>query len=177
MWIAYYAALARIDLSIAATGIYTTPLCIAGLSSLVANEPVGRRAWIGIVMGFVGVVIILRPGEDNFSARALPPILAAFLYALAAIVTRTLCPAEDPMILALSLHVGLFAVGVLGTIVMALTEPHSGNRFLLGSWAPMGSRDWLIMAGPGLVMVEVATAVAKACQSGPPSLVGTFDYA
>lgn len=177
MWIAYYAALPKAALSVAATALYTTPLFIACFSSLLANEAVGRGAWLGIAIGFVGVLMIIRPGADDFSTWTLLPILAAVLYALAAIVTRTRCGEESPLILALALHICLLASGVVGVAAIAIVGPHASDPFLLGGWRPMQVRDWALMAALGAIMVAVAAGVAKAYQSGKPAVVGTFDYA
>jgi drug/metabolite transporter (DMT)-like permease len=177
MWMAYYAALPRTDLSVAATALSTTPLFIASFSPLLARERVSPSVWLGIALGFVGVLVILRPGTDRFSAWLLLPLLAAMLYALAAIVTRTRCSTESPLMLALSLHLCLLVVGVLGTIAVAVAGPQVSDPFLLGSWSPMGPRDWALMAALGAVVVVVAVGVAKAYQVGSPAIVGTFDYA
>ncbi|WGF89347.1 DMT family transporter [Marinivivus vitaminiproducens] len=177
MWIAYYAALPSTDLSVAATALYTTPLFIAGFSSLFANEPVGRGGWIGIVLGFIGVLVILRPGADDFSVWAILPILAAAFYALAAIVTRMQCSSESPIVIALALHVCLLVTGIIGTALIAMVQPASSEPFLFGGWTAMQGGDWAIMAMLGIVMVAVAVGVARAYQSGPPAIVGTFDYA
>jgi drug/metabolite transporter (DMT)-like permease len=176
MWLAYYAALPAIDLSVAATGIYTAPVFIALFSSLLAGEPVGAHRWIGIVLGFAGVLVILRPGAEDFSLWALLPILAAVLYALSAIVTRARCSTEDALVLALGLHVGLLAVGIAGSLAIVVVEPASTDRFLLGGWSAMSGEDWLVMAGLGTVMVVIATGAARAYQIGAPAVVATFDY-
>jgi drug/metabolite transporter (DMT)-like permease len=181
MWLAYYAALPLIDLSVAATALYTIPLFIAGFAALLAREPVGWRRWLGIAIGFAGVVVILRPGGEDFSFWALLPVLAAMLYALAAIVTRTKCSTESPFALALGLHTGLLLSGIAGTVVIALIGPDaigpdSSNRFLLGQWVPMGLDEWAIMAAFGTALVVVTAGVAKAYQAGPSAIVGTFDY-
>lgn len=176
MWLAYYAALPAIDLSVAATGIYTAPVFIALFSSWFAGEPVGSYRWIGIGLGFIGVLVILRPGADDFSLWALLPILAAVLYALSAIVTRTRCASEDALVLALGLHIGLLSIGIVGSLVIAVAEPVPADRFLLGGWSAMSGEDWLLMAGLGTVMVVVATGAAKAYQIGAPAVVATFDY-
>jgi drug/metabolite transporter (DMT)-like permease len=171
MWIAYYVALPLMPLA-----LYTIPLFIALLSSAIAKEPVGRWSFAGIALGFVGVVVVLRPGAKDFSAWTLLPVLAAALYALAAIVTRTRCPAESPKVLALGLHLCLLATGIAGSAAIAIIGPWPGNAFLLGGWTDMGAGDWLLMAGHGAVMVAVAVGVARAYQIGRPATVGTFDY-
>jgi drug/metabolite transporter (DMT)-like permease len=176
MWIAYYFALPSMPLSVAATALYTTPLFIALLSSAIGREPVGLQRWVGILLGFAGVVVVLRPGAEDFSYWTLLPVVGAAFYALAAIVTRTRCAADSALVLALGLHLWLLATGVAGTVAIMAFDPRPVDPFLLGRWTPMAAGDWLLMAGLGAVMVAVAISVARAYQIGAPATVGTFDY-
>jgi drug/metabolite transporter (DMT)-like permease len=180
MWIAYYAALPLISLSAAAVAFYTAPLFITLLARSLTREPVGPAKWLGVVLGFVGVLVVLRPGGDTFSLTALLPVLAAFLYALAAIITRTKCAGERPLMLALGLNVGLFAAGLVATAALALHPPAEaavvGHPFGFDHWAIMGLCEWSLMAFLALLMVLLATGVAMAYQIAPAALIGTFDY-
>lgn len=176
MWIAYYASLPLMDLSVAATALYTIPLFIAGFASAFTGEPVGWRRWLGIAIGFAGVVVILRPGDDDFSVWALLPVLAAVCYALAAIVTRMRCATESAFVLALGLHVWLLITGIVGAVAVALFVPEASSGFLLGPWQPMDLHEWAIMGAFGIALVAIAAGVAKAYQCGSPAIVGTFDY-
>lgn len=177
MWIAYYTALPHMDLSIAATALYTTPLFIAALSAVWGSEPVSRRTLLGIGFGFAGVLVILRPTGSDFSFWTLLPVLGALFYAGAAVLTRARCAEENPVVLALSLHCCLLAAGVLGGLVAVLEPFDTSDPFLFGRWEAMEGTDWLLMIGLGCVMVLVALGVARAYQSAPPAIVGTFDYA
>jgi drug/metabolite transporter (DMT)-like permease len=180
MWIAYYAALPLISLSAAAVAFYTAPLFIALLSRSLTGEPVGPARWLGIVLGFIGVLVVLRPGGDTFAPATLLPVLAAFLYALSAIVTRAKCAAERPLVLALGLNLGLFAAGLLVSAGLMLAPPGAelvaAHPFLFGPWAAMGLEQWALIAFLALLMVAFATGVAKAYQVAPAALVGAFDY-
>jgi drug/metabolite transporter (DMT)-like permease len=180
MWIAYYAALPLISLSAAAVAFYTAPLFIALLSRSLTGEPVGPARWLGIVLGFLGVLIVLRPGSDTFSAAALLPVLAAFLYALAAIITRARCAGERPLVLALGLNLGLLVAGLIASTGLSLVPPAAADvaahPFLFGPWATMGGREWALMALLALLMVAFGTGVAMAYQIAPAALIGTFDY-
>jgi drug/metabolite transporter (DMT)-like permease len=87
MWVAYYAALPHLQLSVAAAGYYTLPLFITLFSGVFAGERVSAVGWLAIVLGFAGVLVILRPDAEGFNAFALLPLLAAILYALAMLLT------------------------------------------------------------------------------------------
>ncbi|MEO1276020.1 MAG: DMT family transporter, partial [Pseudomonadota bacterium] len=64
------------------------PLLIAALSGPVLGERVGWRRWAAIAVGFVGVLIILRPGLKVFSPEALVAVAAALMFALYGLLTR-----------------------------------------------------------------------------------------
>lgn len=181
MWIAYYAALPVMSLSVAAVALYTTPLFIALFSALLIGEPVGLKRWVGIVIGFIGVLVILRPDTDGFSIPMLLPIIAAISYALAAIITRSKCVEERPLVLAFGLNLCLFGVGIIAIGALALWSPSSSETlaypFLLGGWTMMGVREWGYIALLAVLIVVVNTGVAKAYQSGPAAIIGTFDNA
>ena len=64
------------------------PLIVAGLSVPFLGEKMGWRRWGAIAIGFFGVVIILRPSLDMFSAGAIIALLGAILFAIYIILTR-----------------------------------------------------------------------------------------
>ncbi len=180
MWIAFYAALPILSLPVVAAAYYTGPLFTTLLSALLIGEPVGPRRWTAILIGFIGVVVILRPGTDAFSFVTLLPIASALCYALAAIITRTRCIDEKPLVLSLALNISFLAVGAIATGAIVMwnpTEPQAtAHPFLLGHWTTMGGREWAIITLLAILIVAVSSGVAKAYQSGPPAIIATFDY-
>jgi drug/metabolite transporter (DMT)-like permease len=176
-WLAYYTALPLIDLSIAAAAFYTSPLFIAGLSALFAGEPVGWRRSVALAMGFAGVLVILRPGADEFSSWTILPVAAAVFYALTALVTRTRCASDSPLVLGLAVHASLLVVGIVGSLVIVVLRPVASDPFLLGNWTAMDAQDWAVMAALGIAQGLASAAAARAYQSGSPVVIGTFDYA
>jgi drug/metabolite transporter (DMT)-like permease len=108
------------------------------------------------------------------------PILAALLYALAAIITRARCRGERALNLAIGLNLGLLMAGAL--VPSALTAlPLSAAQlaahpFLFGAWAPMDLGGWLLMTTLALLMLGFGTGVAMAYQLAPAAVVGAFDY-
>ena len=80
-FLAFYAALPFLSLSTVGAANYNAPIFVALLSAYVIGEAVGRAGWIGVFLGFAGVVVLLRPGSDAFSPFAALPVIGAFFYA------------------------------------------------------------------------------------------------
>jgi drug/metabolite transporter (DMT)-like permease len=149
-------------------------------AALILGETVGLRRWAAIAIGFIGVLVILRPGTDAFSWFTLLPILSAMFYALAAIVTRTKCCNEGPLALSLALNLSFLFTGAIASGAIVLWAPAAGtvemNPFLLGRWSHMGLREWGLIAFLAVLIVAVSSGVAKAYQCAPPAVIASFDY-
>jgi drug/metabolite transporter (DMT)-like permease len=103
------------------------PLLIAALSGLVLGEQVGWRRWTAIGIGFLGVLVILRPGFAVFSPAALVPLAAATMFAVYGLLTRYVSRVDSAM-------TSFFWTGVVGGL--ALTP------IGLWNWEPMTLPDW-----------------------------------
>ena len=69
---------------------FTMPLILCALSIPLLGETVGWRRWLAIVVGFVGVLVIVRPGTEAFQPAAILSVLTAMFGALYALLTRKL---------------------------------------------------------------------------------------
>ncbi|MFP4328300.1 MAG: DMT family transporter [Paracoccaceae bacterium] len=103
------------------------PLLIAALSGPVLGERVGWRRWVAIGVGFLGVLIILKPGWGVFAPAAAVPLLAALLFALYGLLTRYAARRD-------SAATSFFWTGTVGAVVTTAT----GAWF----WEPMTGPDW-----------------------------------
>ena len=103
------------------------PLLIAALAGPVLGEKVGWRRWAAIGVGFVGILVILRPGFAVFAPEALVPLLGAFLFALYGLLTRYVGRQD-------SAATSFFWTGIAGVVV--LTPPG------LWMWEPMDAASW-----------------------------------
>jgi drug/metabolite transporter (DMT)-like permease len=112
--------------------VFTTyPLLVAALSGPILGEKVGWRRWTAIGIGFVGVLIILQPGAGVFTPFALVPLLASFMFAIYALLTRAVARHDRPA-------TSFFWSGTVGAAAMTVV----GIWF----WEPMSPRDWGLMA-------------------------------
>lgn len=180
MWVAYYAALPFMPLSVAAAAYYTIPLFITLFAAVFVGEHVGGKRWFAILLGFVGMLVMLKPDAAGFNAYALLPVFAAILYALAMILTRTKCQEESPLVLSLVLNLTFIAVGGMMTGLLYISPPSSAwletYPFLLAQWSHMSPLAWGIVAALAVIIVVGSIASAYAYQNGPSSVIATFDY-
>lgn len=180
-WLAVYASLPVLSLSVAAVAVYTNPIMIALLSAVLIGEAVTGRRWVGVLLGFLGVFAILRPGSDAFSWFTLLPLLGAAFYASAVILTRSKCQDEAPLALGLALHGSFLMAGLIGTALLSIAGLSADTQaiypFLLGDWAPMAGAEWGLMALLGALSAGYFVGVARAYQIAAPSVIATFDYA
>jgi drug/metabolite transporter (DMT)-like permease len=177
MWITYYAALPHLALGVAAAVYYTLPIFIALFAAYFIGDKIARLGWIAILLGFVGVLLILKPDAEGFNLYALLPLASAIFYASAMILTRTKCRDEHPLILSLGLNVSFIIVGLLATLVLAASGEVRGAAFLTGPWSAMGTTAWLSMAMLAAATLIGSIGAAVAYQSGPPATVAAFDFA
>lgn len=179
-FVMFYAALPFISLSTAGAGIYLAPIFVALLSAFVIGERVNSWGWIGVFLGFAGVVILLQPGSDAFTTFALLPVASAVFYALAIIVTRTRCQGVSAQALAFSFNASLMIAGFVVSAAFLLQPPEGelveSYPFIFGTWSSVGGSDWLVLLGLAGLAAMIGVMLAKAYQSAPPATIATFEY-
>jgi drug/metabolite transporter (DMT)-like permease len=90
-----FLALRYLQLDEAVAIIFSTPFFVAALSGPILGEWVRWRRWTAIGVGFVGVLVVTRPGADTFQPAALLSLTAALCYALYSIITRFLARTDS----------------------------------------------------------------------------------
>ncbi|EEE35036.1 possible transporter, RarD family, DMT superfamily [Rhodobacteraceae bacterium KLH11] len=171
MWLSYYASLPLMPLSLAAAAYYTGPLFIVALSAAVARRWPTGRALLAITCGFIGVLMIIRPENSNFEIATLLPILAAFLYACAMVLTSAKCSEDSPFVLALALNVAFIVTGV----VFGLFSGREGS-LVFGPWQPLDLTLFGTIAVLAVLILIGSVGAAYAYQKGQPTTVAAFDY-
>ena len=138
------------------------PLLVAALSGPVLGERVGWRRWLAIGIGFVGILVILRPGVGVFHPAAIVPVLSALMFAFYALLTRWVARAGD------SAATSFFWTGTLGAVAITPVG--------LWFWEPMAAKDWLWM---GLLCLSGAFGhwmMIRAYEIAEASAVQPFAY-
>jgi len=176
MWIAYYIALQHVAFSLAAAMYYTLPLFIIFLAGMFLKEKIGFKGWIAGAIGFIGVLLVLRPETNGMNIYALLPIFAAFLFAIAMVMTRAKFQEAHPLQLGLMVHLAFIFVGIFMTLCMWCVPADQIEHFMGNDWAPMDGRAWGVMILLAVLMTIGSIGAAYAYQKGPAAIVGTFDF-
>jgi len=179
-FLAFYAAIPFLSLSTVGAANYVAPIFVTLLSAFVVREAVGPLGWVGVLVGFTGVVVLLRPGTEAFSPWAILPIIGAVFYALAHITTRTKCQNIPMAAMALSLNLVMTLVGLVVSGLLFWLQPQgemfNAYPYIFGTWSSVGFNDWLILALLAGLAILIGMMLAGAYQVAPPSIVSTFEY-
>ena len=160
----FYVALLHLEFATASTLVFATPLFLTAMSVPVLGERVGPWRWSAVVIGFLGIVLIMRPGSEVFSYYALLPLGAALGYACSAIVVRRIDPAVP--IATLNLHSQLSAC--LGALVL--------TAFTSGFVPVQGALDWVWIVAMGLLGGAGVLCLTTAYRLTRPANIAPFEY-
>jgi len=179
-FLAFYAAIPFLSLSTVGAANYIAPIFVTLLSAYVIREAVGSLGWIGVLLGFTGVVVLLKPGTDAFSPWAILPVIGAAFYALAHITTRARCQNVPLAAMALSLNLIMLAVGLIVSGILAWLQPQgemiNAYPYIFGTWSAVEFADWLVLTVLAGFSILIGMMLAGAYQAAPPSVVSTFEY-
>ena len=158
----FFFGLARMPLVDALTLGFTAPLMVTALSVPMLGEHVGWRRWTAVVVGFAGVLIILRPGTQQILPAHVAVLFAAFCYACLAITARKLSDTESSY--SLSVYV------TSGPLLVSMTMLSTGN------WQPPTSNDWILFALAGACSVVAWIGIIGGYRRASPAMLAPFEY-
>ncbi|MFO1067069.1 MAG: DMT family transporter [Geminicoccaceae bacterium] len=138
-----------------------TPLIVVALSVPVLGEKVGLRRWIAVLIGFVGVLIAVRPGPDMLTSGAIPTLIATGLYAVYQLMTRIVTRvdrAETTFLIQI----------VAGTALQAPFVPFV--------WVDPTPMHWPLFAAIAALGAVSHLMLIHALQAAPAAVVQPFTY-
>jgi drug/metabolite transporter (DMT)-like permease len=176
----YFMGLAALPLAEVAAIKFSTPLMITVLSVILLKEKVSLQHWIALIVGFIGVMIIIRPGSASFNLGSIFILLNVLFYVFAVLVTRRLQTTDSSATMSYygSLVYAVVAV-ILAPIVIAVGPMPNANPsivFLFHPWSMPTHLDLLIMFGLGLVWAGGMYFMARAYSLALASVIAPFEY-
>ena len=112
----FFYAISVISLAKALTLAFICPLIVTALSPYFLKERVGRRRWTAVIVGFIGVLLVIRPGIVEFNWASLASLGTGLCYAIYLIVTRSLKDTDNGLLT-------LLFTSIVGTVVLSVYLP------------------------------------------------------
>ncbi len=176
----FFLALAAMPLVDAVAIFFIAPMLITVFSVIFLNEVVGPYRWVAVVMGFVGVIVMMRPGSDSFQVAALLPLAAAVAYAGLHILTRKIGGTERASTMTFYIMITFIVVSaVMGLVVGDGRFAGTGDpslEFLLRAWVWPAPSDYLILLGIGVGSTFGGYLISQAYRLCEAGLAAPFEY-
>ena len=131
--VTYVYALSMIPLPNAAAILQALPLAVTMGAALFFAEQVGWRRWLAILVGFLGVMVIIRPGAQGFSSASLLVVGSVVGAATRDLATKKIDPAVPSLMISL---IAALSITVTGALMIGIT----------GTWKPVSTHNFFILA-------------------------------
>ena len=156
----FYWAVSHLPLADAMTFWLATPIYVTALSAILLGEKVGWRRWTAVTVGFLGVVLAMRPSGASFTLPALIGVTGSILYAFVLIATRSLRSTSDVVLVTGSLAGSM----IFGSAMMAF-----------GFVVP-GATDLALITVIAILFIAGAMLSNRSLKHAPASVVVPFQY-
>ena len=137
------------------------PVIVVALSAIILKEKVSPKTWIAIFIGFIGVLIILRPTSSIFDPKALLPLITAFVLGFYQIITKKVSQYDKN-------ETSLFYTSIIGIITMSLLA----SNF----WLPIDKSSYLMFSGIGIFFSLGLYFQIIALSKARASIIQPFHY-
>lgn len=156
-----YVAITKMQLADASAIQFLAPVLVTALSGLVLGEYVGPRRWAGVFFGFIGVLLVARPGSGVLGWAALLPLATACQLAVYMMMTRIIRTKDNPA-------ATTFYSTAVGALVLSVIIPFH--------WQPLTPTQWGLMATMGTAGAIGHFMLVKAFHSAEASMLAPFTY-
>ncbi len=139
----------------------TFPLMVTGIAALFLREPVGIRRWAAVFTGFIGVLVILRPGLIAIQPGALIALLTALMFAGYNVMTRYVSKYDDG-------ETSTVYTALIGAVLLSCIGPFY--------WIEPTLEQWGLLVCLALVAATAHFLLIKALEAAPASTLQPFNY-
>ncbi len=133
--ICFFYAISVISLAKALTLAFVAPLIVTAFSPIFLGEKVGFRRWSAVIIGFIGSLVVIRPGFVEINLASIAALGTGIMYGFYLIITRKLSTSDNPLLT-------LLLTGVVGAIIVSTVMPFV--------WVAPSLNQWCMMAAIGI---------------------------
>ncbi len=161
--VTWLVGLPHMPLANASSILQALPLAVTLGAAVILREAVGWRRWFAIAAGFVGVMIIVRPGAEGFSVWSLFIVACVIFAACRDLITRS-APAEIP-----SSFISLATASLITVVGLLLIVP-------MGGWTAMEPKVFGWLAAASVFLLFGYQYVIQSMREGEIGFVAPFRY-
>jgi S-adenosylmethionine uptake transporter len=160
--VTFLTALSKMPLANITAILQSLPLTVTMFAAIFFGEPVGWRRWTAILIGFVGVLIIVRPGGEGFNDYTVLALISVGFVTLRDAITRRLDKSVPSLFVALIAATPIWLFGGMMTVV--------------NGWTPVDGKVFPIIAIAAIAVTSGYLFAVMAMRRGDVSFVTPFRY-
>ncbi len=176
----FFVALAVLPLADAIAVFFVSPLLITAFSVLFLGEKAGIHRWSAVGVGLVGVLVMLRPGSENFNITMMLPLLSATAYAMLHVLTRKIGVTESAVTMTFYIQISFIVV----CLIIGLALGHGRwegqgpeiMHFLLRAWYFPPMSDWWLFGLIGIASGFGGYFISQGYRLAEASVVAPLEY-
>ena len=130
--VCFFYSISIISLAKALTLAFIAPLIVTAFSPIFLGEKVGFRRWSAVIIGFIGSMVVIRPGFVEINLASLAALGTGVMYGFYLIITRKLSSSDNPLLT-------LLLTGVVGAIIISFVMPFVWIKPTLNQWSMMAA--------------------------------------
>ena len=156
--VCFFYSISIIPLAKALTLAFIAPLIVTAFSPIFLGEKVGFRRWSAVIIGFIGSMVVIRPGFVEINLASLAALGTGVMYGFYLIITRKLSSSDNPLLT-------LLLTGVVGAIIISFVMPFVWIKPTLNQWSMMAAIG--IFACVGHLFIILSLKYADASKLAP----------
>ena len=130
--ICFFYAISVISLAKALTLAFVAPLIVTAFSPIFLGEKVGFRRWSAVIIGFIGSLVVIRPGFVEINLASFAALGTGIMYGFYLIITRKLSTSDNPLLT-------LLLTGVVGAVIISCVMPFVWVQPTINQWSMMAA--------------------------------------
>ena len=130
--ICFFYSISVISLAKALTLAFVAPLIVTAFSPIFLGENVGVKRWSAVIIGFIGSLVVIRPGFVEINLASLAALGTGIMYGFYLIITRKLSSSDNPLLT-------LLLTGVVGAIIISCVMPFVWVKPTVNQWSMMAA--------------------------------------
>ncbi|MDC0215680.1 DMT family transporter [Candidatus Pelagibacter sp.] len=159
--ICFFYSISIISLAKALTLAFIAPLIVTALSPFLLGERVGVRRWTAVIIGFIGSLVVIRPGFVEINLASLAALGTGVMYGFYLIITRKLSTTDNPLLT-------LLITGLTGAVIISLFVPFV--------WTSPSNNQWSLMAFIGVFAIIGHLFLILSLKYADASKLAPFSY-